>query len=278
MSVAVSGSGPDLLMVHGWSAHAGFFEDLSNRLSASFRVIAPDLRGHGETPAGTAPRTIAQLADDVRALSDALELSDAVALGWSMGASVLWRLMADHGTGRFAGLIIEDMSPRILNDHAWSLGMSNGLDAETSRRATDNMRADWPAYAAAFAPRMFARDSLQRRGETGAWAAREFAARDGAVMADFWTSLAREDSRPILPELRLPVRVINGALSEAYSPETSRFLVESLPDGELVTFPRSGHAPHLEEAERFADAVTEFARRVQPAGDPQTDHPEGSTS
>ncbi|MEN0653820.1 MULTISPECIES: alpha/beta fold hydrolase [Hyphobacterium] len=266
MSVAVSGEGPDLLLVHGWSAHAGFFEDVQHRLADRFRVIAPDLRAHGATPRGTAPLTIRQLADDLNRMFEALAVRDAVVSGWSMGAMVLWRMMADHGAQRIAGLIVEDMSPRILNDHAWTLGMSNGIDASTSQRACDSMRANWMAYAEAFAPRMFARDSRHRLGKTRDWVVGEFAAHDGDAMADLWTSMAAEDARPILPELKLPVRVIHGALSEAYSPETSRFLVETLPDAEVVSFARSGHAPHLEEPERFSSAVAEFADRVQPAG------------
>lgn len=279
MSVAVSGHGPDLLFVHGWSAHAGFFEDIQHRLEGRFRVIAPDLRAHGSTPRGSAPLTIRQLASDLHQLIDALDLRGAVAAGWSMGAMVLWRMIADHGADRLAGLVVEDMSPRILNDHAWTLGMSNGIDASTSQRACDSMRANWPAYAEAFAPRMFARDSRHRLGEARERVVREFAAHDGDAMADLWTSMAAEDARPILPELKLPVRVIHGALSEAYSPETSRFLVETLPDAELVSFARSGHAPHLEEPERFASAVAEFADRVQPDGaikNPTSS--EGSTS
>lgn len=279
MSVAVSGQGPDLLFVHGWSAHAGFFEDIQHRLESRFRVIAPDLRAHGSTPRGTAPLTIGQLANDLNAVIEALDVHHAVAIGWSMGAMVLWRLLADRGAARFAGLVVEDMSPRILNDHAWALGMTNGIDAATSQRACDAMRANWAAYAEAFAPRMFARDSRHRLGEARERVVREFAAHDGDAMADLWTSMAAEDARSILPELKLPVRVIHGALSEAYSPETSRFLVETLPDAELVSFARSGHAPHLEEPERFASAVAEFADRVQPAGavkNPTSS--EGSTS
>lgn len=266
MSVSVRGNGPDLLLVHGWSAHSGFFNDIQARLSHRFRVIAPDLRAHGLTPAGERELTIKQLADDLGEMCDALALSNAVGIGWSMGAMVLWRMMSERGTGRFAGLIVEDMSPRILNDHAWTLGMSNGIDASTSHRAAETMRGDWAAYAGAFAPRMFARDSRHRSGEIRDWVVGEFAAHDGDAMADLWTSMAAEDARPILPELKLPVRVIHGALSEAYSPETSRFLVETLPDAEVLPFARSGHAPHLEEPERFASAVAEFADRVQPAG------------
>lgn len=279
MSVAVSGQGPDLIFVHGWSAHSGFFEEIQSRLADRFRVIVPDLRAHGSTPRGTAPLTIRQLADDLNDMTEALEVRGAVAIGWSMGAMVLWRLLAVHGASRFAGLVVEDMSPRILNDHAWSLGMSNGIDAATSQRACESMRNNWPAYADAFAPRMFARDSRHRLGEARERVVREFAAHDGDAMADLWTSMAAEDARPILPELKLPVRVIHGALSEAYSPETSRFLVETLPDAEVVSFARSGHAPHLEEPERFASAVAEFADRVQPAGaikNPTSS--EGSTS
>ncbi len=259
------GVGPVLLLVHGWAASGDFFESVADQLAAEFRVVIPDLRAHGATPAGEGPLDIDLLANDLQTLIDTLELNAITALGWSMGATVLWRLIARMGHTRFAGLIIEDMSPRIINTEGWALGMATGMDSAGSGRAVEAMRHDWPAYAAAFAPNMFARGRAAREPAMIADIVARLSRRDGDAMADLWLSMASQDLRESLPIMNLPTLVISGARSEAYGPETSRYLVESLPEAQSVTFANSGHAPHLEEPQEFASAVTQFANRVHAA-------------
>ena len=78
--------------------------------------------------------------------------------------------------------------------------------------------------------------------------------------------MAKQDVRADLPAMNLPVLVTYGERSQAYGPETSRFLVETLPDATQRAFARSGHAPHLEEPEEFSSAVSAFARHVVARG------------
>jgi len=258
------GSGPAVLLVHGWAVNRGFFSDLANRLQSDFRVIVPDLRGHGQTPVGDASISIEQLADDLISLIEALDLSRVVALGWSMGATVLWKMIERVGADRLGGLIIEDMSPRVLNDASWSLGMQRGLDAAMSDELQADMRTDWPRFASSFSPRMFARD-FSIDVDLAARLA-QMSDNDREAMAALWASMTDADFRAALPEITIPTCVMHGAQSQTYSPETSRFLVESMPRAQRISFARSGHAPHLEEPEAFARAVTEFVHRTQSGG------------
>lgn len=262
MSYRDIGHGPVLLLVHGWAASSAFFDTVAQALASEFRVLVPDLRGHGETPAGTPPTTINDLADDLDQLLKHEDLTRIVVLGWSMGATVLWSMIQRHGHDRLAGMVIEDMSPRILNDDSWSLGMSSGMDADASKRATDAMQADWPAYAAAFAPRMFARDRAAREPQIVADALNLLRARDADAMADLWSSMAQQDLRTELPGMAIPALIAFGERSDAYGPETSRYLVETLPAATAHGFAHSGHAPHLEQPEEFVDVVRNFARQA----------------
>lgn len=262
MSCREYGHGPVLLLVHGWAASGAFFDTVAQALSDEFRVLVPDLRGHGETPAGVSPTSIGDLADDLNELLAHEGLTQIVALGWSMGATVLWSMIERHGHERLAGMVIEDMSPRILNDDSWSLGMSSGMTARASNRATDAMRADWPAYAATFAPRMFARDRAAREPQIVADALTHLRARDPDAMADLWSSMAQQDLRAVLPGMAIPALIAFGECSDAYRPETSRYLVETLPAATAHGFAQSGHAPHLEQPEEFVDVVRTFARQA----------------
>lgn len=262
MSYRDIGRGPVLLLVHGWAASSAFFDTVAQALATEYRVLVPDLRGHGATPAGSAPTTISDLADDLNQLLTREELTRTVVLGWSMGATVLWSMIQRHGHDRLAGMVIEDMSPRILNDDCWALGMSSGMDAKASKRATDAMRANWPAYAAAFAPRMFARDRAAREPQIVADALNLLRARDADAMADLWSSMAQQDLRAELPGMAIPALIAFGERSDAYGPETSRYLVETLPAATAHGFAHSGHAPHLEQPEEFVDVVRNFARQA----------------
>jgi pimeloyl-ACP methyl ester carboxylesterase len=262
MACAQAGTGPVILLVHGWAADGRLFANLHAELSKTYRVITPDLRAHGLTPRGSSPLTIETLAEDLWALIEDQNLQDVTALGWSMGALALWRMIELHGHERLAGLVVEDMSPRILNDTDWSLGMSSGLNRASSKRAVDAMVRDWPSYAKTFAPQMFSRHQVETNQNCVEPILQQLTQRDGSEMAELWASMAQQDLRDALPSMNLPVLVTYGEHSEAYSPETSRYLVNTLPDAQRIGFASSGHAPHIEEPEEFCRAVTNFACRV----------------
>jgi pimeloyl-ACP methyl ester carboxylesterase len=254
------GEGRPLVLLHGLMADAGFFE-AQRELAQTFRVIAVDLRGHGESPAGDAPPTIARLAEDVAELARTLELEGAVGIGWSLGAAVLWRVLAGPESRRFAGAVVIDMTPRVMNDHDWDLGLSR----ETCEARSQAIRDDFPAFAAAAGQAIFAAP-----GAAADRAAEAFAANDPAAIGALWQSLVEEDFRPLLPSIRQPTLIAHGAQSHLYGADTAGHLVAALPNARAVTFERSGHAPHLEQPELFNAALRDFAAELPPVRHPET--------
>ena len=67
--------------------------------------------------------TVQRLAADLAELVEALDLTDIVAVGWSLGAMVLWEVLLGAARARFGGLVVIDMAPRIVSDLGWSLGI-----------------------------------------------------------------------------------------------------------------------------------------------------------
>jgi pimeloyl-ACP methyl ester carboxylesterase len=248
------GQGPPLLLLHGLMADSSFF-DRQRALAESFRVIAIDFRGHGRSPSGPVPPTIRLLADDVAGLAREMELDGAVGIGWSLGAAVLWRVLAGPASSRFAGAVVVDMTPRVLNDPDWDLGLS----IETCQARSQAIRDDFPAFAAAAGHAIFANS-----GEEADRAAKAFAANDPAAIGALWESLVEEDFRPLLAEIRQPTLVVHGAHSHLYGADTAGHLVEALPRARAVTFDRSGHAPHLEQPELFNATLRRFAASLPP--------------
>ncbi|WP_431909627.1 alpha/beta fold hydrolase [Micromonospora carbonacea] len=109
--VAGPPDGAPVLLVHGNCSSSAFWEPLLRRLPDTLRVVAPDLRGYGdtETAAVDATRGLRDFADDVAALLDAPGLfapgARPVVVGHSLGGGVAMRLLVDH-PGRVAGLLL----------------------------------------------------------------------------------------------------------------------------------------------------------------------------
>ena len=254
------GEGRPLVLLHGLMADSGFFER-QHALGDSFRLVAVDLRGHGRSPAGREPPTIQRLASDVAELAGALELVGAVGIGWSLGAAVLWRVLAGPASPIFAGAVVIDMTPRVLNDEDWDLGLSR----ETCEARSQAIRDDFPAFAAAAGQAIFAAP-----GEEADRAAASFAANDADAIGALWKSLVEEDFRPLLPCIGQPTLIIRGAHSHLYGADTAGHLVQALPNARAVAFERSGHAPHLEQPETFNALLRQFAAELPPVRHPET--------
>jgi pimeloyl-ACP methyl ester carboxylesterase len=248
------GEGRPLVLLHGLMAHRGFFEQ-QRALGDSFRLIRIDLRGHGESGSGRPAPDVETLADDVARLVAHLGLEDAIGIGWSLGAAVLWHVLAGAASHRFAGAVIVDMTARVMNGGDWQLGLSPAICDARSRAIAE----DFGAFAASAGAAIFAQplDAGSRR--LASWAGEEFARTDPEAVGSLWASLVGEDFRPMLARIRQPTLIVHGAQSHLYGSDTADHLVRALPDARAVTFERSGHAPHLEQPELFNRTLREFA-------------------
>ena len=116
------GEGAPVLMLHGFPDHAAAWRPLADRLALSFRVIAPDLRGYGQTsrPLAVADYRLDLLIDDIFALLDALGLAQVHLCGHDWGG-VLAFAFADKHPGRVASLTALNAPPiAVLQDMIWT--------------------------------------------------------------------------------------------------------------------------------------------------------------
>lgn len=250
LHVVETGTGPPALLLHGWSCHGGFFKPQIEALQDQCRLLVPDLPGHGRTGGAGPDLTIEAAADSVAALLAERDLADVLVVGWSMGVLVAYAMIARHGPQRLAGLVSIDMTPKVLNDADWSLGLKDGLDRARNPALMRSMAANWKPVARRVARRIFA-DGLAVRPGLAAFAEREITAGDPELLLPMWASLVAQDFRTLLPDLTVPVALIHGARSHLYGPDVAQWQLQAVPQGRLFRFDRSGHAPHLEEPEAF---------------------------
>lgn len=102
------GSGPVVVLLHGFPLNRVMWAEQIQTLSAAHRVIAPDLRGHGDSPAPDAVYTMDSMADDVVELLDGLGVAEPVVVGGlSMGGYVALAMALKHPC-RLRGLMLID--------------------------------------------------------------------------------------------------------------------------------------------------------------------------
>jgi pimeloyl-ACP methyl ester carboxylesterase len=114
------GSGKPLVLIHGWSQCAEEFKHQIAELSGSYRVIAIDQRGHGESEKPGFGYKIHRLSEDLREMLISLDLTDVNVLGHSMGCSVIWGYWDLFGSDRLARIILVDEPPHLTSNPAWT--------------------------------------------------------------------------------------------------------------------------------------------------------------
>ncbi|MBA3676655.1 MAG: alpha/beta hydrolase [Sphingosinicella sp.] len=261
------GNGRPVLLLHGLMAHKDFFR-FQRELADQFRLIEVDFRGHGGSRADGQLPTVEQLAADIAELSDFLGLQGTIGIGWSLGATILWHVLTGAAAHRFAASVIVDMTPRVLNDDDWDLGLSSEICGARSEAIRDDFRT----FATSAGHAIFAQPLGPRTQDLADWAGDEFAANDPAAIGALWASLVKQDLRPILGQIRQPTLIAHGAQSSLYGSDTADYLAGALSSAEAISFAGSGHAPHLEQPELFNQAIREFAAGLPRARETQATH------
>jgi pimeloyl-[acyl-carrier protein] methyl ester esterase len=251
------GAGRPLVLLHGWAVDRSFFS-AQEPLAASHRIIAPDLAGHGDRPAGDAPPSMAALADDLHDMLGRLKLDGVVLVGWSMGATLALEFLSRGPAPGITGLVIVDMSPRVANDAEWRHGLAGGQTLEDARAAADRMEAHWADQAGRIARSMFA-EGADEASPLVERATARIAGRDPRLMAAYWRSLVEADHRRTIAGLRVPVLALSGGRSRLYRSSVADWIGATAPRGEARVIPEAGHAPHLEQPQAFNEALTAFA-------------------
>lgn len=258
MAYRDEGHGTPILLIHGWGVSGDLFDAQMHGLSGRYRLLTPDLRGHGASDAFPNGALFSCFADGIAALIAELRLEKLCLVGWSMGALVVFDLLQRHPGLDIAGLVLIDMVPRLLNEPGWRHGLRDGKDARVFAGHIENMRKDWRSYTALFVPRIFTSEPDARTQQLLERASKVALANDPRNMAAIWACMAEQDFRAVLPGISLPTLVVAGLHSRLYGIAAGEWVSKQIPRARLEIFSRSGHAPHMEEPGLFNQMLSAF--------------------
>lgn len=253
------GSGPALIFLHGWCMSSAVWQLQFQGLSASFRLIAPDLRGHGGSRYVPGPFRFEHFSADLTELVQSLDLKNVVLIGWSMGAQIA--LQAYHDLiGRLAGLVLVSATPCFTIKADYQFGLTsneaNGMRLKVQRTIG---RALSGFHARMFADGEFETVEMsdQIAGLLASVVPPETPAAIGAL-----DSLIAADLRPLLAKIGIDTLILNGDRDQICLPQASDYLTENLVSARRSVFPGCGHAPFLTRTEQFNREITLYAGSV----------------
>jgi pimeloyl-[acyl-carrier protein] methyl ester esterase len=269
----ISGSGPMLVLLHGWGLNVRVWDGLAAALRDRFRILAIDLPGHGRSPWQPQRSSLEEQAAQVRE-TIAEFTSEYSLLGWSLGGQIALQLVAAQHAMTVRRLVLIATTPRLVAGPDWP----HGAPPERLTAQAAGLRADYRRTVSDFL-------ELQVRGsESGAEAlerlrAALFAHGDFAPAANttdpngsghigersFLAALARglellrdTDLRPLLPDVTLPTLVIAGQYDRVTMPAASHALADSLPNARYVEIRRAAHAPFLSHLPELSALISDF--------------------
>jgi len=254
ISYADAGEGRPILLLHGVCMSNRFFERNIDALAANHRVIAPDFRSHGQSPQAEGGHTVDQYARDVRALIEALDLRDAVAVGWSMGSLVIWDYLSQFGDdSRLAGVVIVSQGPSDLTQDGWDYGIA---DMDTLHEFIRQTQDDFGGFFDGFVPLMF-KDELSPEQHSA------FTSSIALVGANAGSLILLDqtlrDYRDLIPTLTVPHLLAWGRDEKVIPVASSEWLLGQLPHATREIFEESGHCPMWEEPDAFNATLTAWA-------------------
>ncbi|MDD2581876.1 MAG: alpha/beta fold hydrolase [Desulfuromonadaceae bacterium] len=250
-------------MLHGWCMSSAVWryqlDGFSCSFSASLRLIAPDLRGHGRSRKITGHLNFNGFVEDLIDLFDTLGLVNVIVVGWSMGAQIALQSCAEL-SGRLAGMLLVSATPRFTASddfpHGLARNEASGMRLKVQRNTTRALNG--------FYTRMFAEGELEAHS-SGAEIKQllgSITPPETADVLEALDALVQADMRSLLPKITLPTLIVNGGQDKICLPQASSYLKSHITGAEQIVYPVCGHAPFLTQSDQFNAELIRFARRV----------------
>ncbi|NOH17274.1 alpha/beta fold hydrolase [Clostridium cochlearium] len=251
----VKGEGKPILFISGWSCSTRFFDRNINELSKDYKIIAMDLRGHGNSEKPEHGYRISRFAKDIEEFLEYLKVEDVTAIGWSMGASILWSYIELFGNKRISKLVSIDQSPAQYIGPDWKWGQTGCYDVESFVRLCGDL-----TYAERQAAEGTVRACLNHEPKEDElnFLVEEIMKCPANVKIEIMRDHTNLDWRDFLPYINMPTLVCVGRKSQVFPWQGSAYVGEKIKRARIEFFENCSHMLFWDEAEKFNNLIKEF--------------------
>ncbi|WP_345990462.1 alpha/beta fold hydrolase [Sulfurimonas sp. HSL1-2] len=240
---------PALIFLHGFPLNRSMWKRQMEACREHCRVIAYDLRGHGESESGEEPFSIPLFVQDLLSLMDALRIDKAILCALSMGGYVALKAAQEHPE-RFHALVLCDTQCAADTDEgrAKRLGAIHAIE-------TDGVAP----FAEGLLGKLLAEQTFEQQpGTVDAVREMIISTPPHTLVRSLRAMRERDETCSKLFQLTLPVLILVGEADRIAPPEASVYMHNALPHAELVIIEGAGHLSNLENPEAFNSALLRF--------------------
>lgn len=258
--VRVAGDGPALLLLHGFTGSGDVWAPFVSDLSGKWRIVVPDLPGHGDTdaPEDAERYRMERCVDDLALLLDSLHADEAVVLGYSMGGRIALHF-ATAFPERVRALVLESASPGIASE------AERGARREQDERLARFLLEDGvEAFVDRWERLPLFRSQANLPVDVQARVRARRLSNSARGLAGSLRGMGAGVPRPLmdeLPRLRMPTLLLAGQLDDKYCGilgEMGAFM----PNATLKIVAGAGHAVHVERPDEWLQHVGQFLNSV----------------
>jgi 3-oxoadipate enol-lactonase len=249
------GAGVPVVLLHGFPFNRTLWREQVEALKDSYRVVTPDLRGHGETTATSEPATMEEMARDVAALLDELRIERPVLGGLSMGGYVtlaFYRLFPR----RVRTLLLADTRAQADTDEV------KQTREENARRT---LAEGMTTIADAIMPKLFAHTThMKQPAQVERVREMILGTKPEGAAAALRGMAQRRDQTSLLASILQPTLIIVGAEDQVTPPTDAETMRREIRGSRLEVVEGAGHVSNVEQPEEFNRVLLKFLRDLQP--------------
>ena len=233
---------PVVVLSHALGSSSETWEEVAAPLQTRYRVVRPDTRGHGRSPAPPGPYTIADLAADQLALLDELGIARASFVGLSMGGAVCM-LLGATAPERVDRLVLCSTAEKFGDPDGWRERAAT-VRSEGTEALADIAMERW------FTPEFTLQEPDRVARTRGI-----FVVTDDEGYAACCDAIAEWDFTERLGEITAPTMVVGGQRDPTVAPDRSRALAAAIPGAALALIPGAAHLTAVSHPQELATAV-----------------------
>ncbi|MGB8013666.1 MAG: alpha/beta fold hydrolase [Terriglobales bacterium] len=245
----IRGDGPPVVLLHPFPSDHEFWHPITAALESRYRLILPDLRGHGDSGAGEGPALMQKHADDIARVLDAAAIGKAAFIGCSIGGYILfefWRRFRP----RMTSLVICDSRPQPDTAEA----RANRLQA-----AATVLEQGTEPFLEAMIPKLMGRTTLTTRPDLVAGARAMMRKMSAEDISQVQQGMAeRPDSVADLKTINVPTLIVIGEEDILSTPADGELMRQNISGSQLKVISKAGHYAPWEQPQAVGPILRQF--------------------